>query len=371
MSKPIHLKGLNGLRAIAAVSVIISHITLALSEFGLNNNLFGKYSDGRVKPFLLADLGVSIFFSLSGFLITYLLLLEKEKGEIAIKKFYIRRILRIWPLYFLYLALAFTAFYVYSISFDKSTVFYYFVLAANIPYILGANFPLITHYWSLGVEEQFYLFWPWVIKKIKIEKLQRIILTGTVFLIVVWICFFLISKKWGYHLPYQSLLITRFPVMLIGALGAIFYYRKNQLLIRFATSKIIQGICWFIIFLSAINLFHTISIIDHIGIGLVTVCIIYAQVTEKNKMINLENKWCNFLGKISFGLYVYHPLIIFLNIKLFGIFQNKNIGSYLFIYLFIILSTIITAFISFTYFEKWFLKLKSSYTIIETVPSKT
>src|SRR5690349_15528394 len=118
VSKAIYLPGLNGLRAIAALAVVISHTTVALSDYGLNNKIFGESSDGRATGLKLAGYGVTIFFTLSGFLITYLLLKEKELGTIKIKNFYIRRILRIWPLYYGYLILALGTILFYTMPYD-------------------------------------------------------------------------------------------------------------------------------------------------------------------------------------------------------------------------------------------------------------
>src|SRR4051812_39270307 len=99
-NRPIHFSGLNGLRAIAALSVVIGHITMALKNFNLESTILPVRENGAMP---LAIYGVSIFFVLSGFLITYLLQSEKDIQKIDIKKFYIRRILRIWPLYYLFL----------------------------------------------------------------------------------------------------------------------------------------------------------------------------------------------------------------------------------------------------------------------------
>ncbi|MAZ37152.1 MAG: hypothetical protein CL842_06855 [Crocinitomicaceae bacterium] len=96
----IYLPGLNGIRAIAAIAVVVSHITLSLDDIGLDSNIFGTYDSGKPRALDLAGYGVSMFFALSGFLITYLLWLEKEKQPIQIRKFYLRRMLRIWPLYY-------------------------------------------------------------------------------------------------------------------------------------------------------------------------------------------------------------------------------------------------------------------------------
>ncbi|MBK8300789.1 MAG: acyltransferase [Chitinophagaceae bacterium] len=166
-SKVIYFPGLNGLRAIAAIAVVISHITLGLEEFDLDPHIFGTFPDGQPMGLSLAGYGVTIFFVLSGFLITYLLQVEKESQAINIKKFYFRRILRIWPLYYLYFFLSVSVAIIYGLGISKTSVVLYTFYAANIPFILGTALPFLSHYWSLGVEEQFYLFWPWVLKKIK------------------------------------------------------------------------------------------------------------------------------------------------------------------------------------------------------------
>ena len=119
----IHFRGLNGLRAIAAIALVISHTTLDLDKFRLIATIFGSDSAGKPKGLLLASYGVSIFFALSGFLITYLLLQEKKGTQIInIKHFYIRRALRIWPLYYLYILLCFIVYYYFEVPYDKSVV---------------------------------------------------------------------------------------------------------------------------------------------------------------------------------------------------------------------------------------------------------
>ncbi|MBM3433039.1 MAG: acyltransferase [Bacteroidetes bacterium] len=154
-NNPIYFSGLNGLRAISALSVLFSHITLSLREVGLDPYIFGRLKDGRPQGLLLAGYSVTIFFVLSGFRITYLLLIEKEKrGNIQVLKFYARRILRIWPLYYSYLILALIASYVYKIDFSDSSVYCYIFFSANIPFILEASIPFLAHYWSIGVMEQ-------------------------------------------------------------------------------------------------------------------------------------------------------------------------------------------------------------------------
>lgn len=166
-NKPIYFPGLNGLRAIAALAVVISHTTMALNDFNLDSTIFGALEDGRPKGINLASYGVSVFFVLSVFLITYLLLAEKKVQEIDIKKFYLRRLLRIWPLYYLYFIIALLVLYYLGQELKLNTLLLYIFFAANVPYIVDTKLLFLDHYWSLGVEEQFYLFWPWLVKKNK------------------------------------------------------------------------------------------------------------------------------------------------------------------------------------------------------------
>lgn len=144
-NKSIHLPGLNGLRAIAALSVMWSHVF---------QYTFGNWGiKGCALP-VVAD-GVTLFFVISGFLITYLLLNEqKESNRVSIPKFYIRRILRIWPIYYLYLVIALTV----TSTWNDPCIWYYIFFGANIPFVLSIGIWPIVHYWSIGVEEQFYMF---------------------------------------------------------------------------------------------------------------------------------------------------------------------------------------------------------------------
>lgn len=124
---PVYFPGLNGLRAIAALAVVLSHITQSLKFFNLSPYIFGTLSNGGPKGLSLAANGVSIFFCLSGFLITYLLLSEKKVNSINVKKFYIRRLLRIWPLYYLYLLIVIIVAAIYGFGIDiKSLLLYLF-----------------------------------------------------------------------------------------------------------------------------------------------------------------------------------------------------------------------------------------------------
>ena len=260
MKGSLHLKGLNGIRTIAALSVVISHTMLGLDFFGLKRIQSG---------WNFATYGVTMFFTLSGFLITYLLIKEKEKfSTISIKKFYIRRVLRIWPLYYFYLALVLIVLFIYFPAKLPGTIAYYVFLAANIPSVLDISLPLLTHYWSLGVEEQFYLIWPWLFKKF--SPLKAVITFIVVFLSIKFILRFLAP----HGIAYQFIHVTRFDCMAIGALGAILYNYNDKRFSRFCFNILTQATSWIVLGLAAVDWLKTPDFINHDVLSLATIIII-------------------------------------------------------------------------------------------------
>jgi peptidoglycan/LPS O-acetylase OafA/YrhL len=154
--------------------------------------------------------------------------------------------------------------------------------------------------------------------------------------------------------------------MLIGAWGALLYYNSNPFFIRLFTHKASQVFAWIIICLIAINRFHFASVLDNELVSGVAVILIIGQITRINRIINLENNLFDFLGKISYGIYVIHPLVIFGFSKLIGDITLNNGYKYLLVYSSIIGTTILLSYLSYEYFEKWFLRLKHKYTVIKT-----
>ncbi len=365
--KRIYLEGLNGFRAIAAIAVVISHTTLGLPDFGLDPYVFGSYDDGKPRTLDLAGYGVSMFFALSGFLITFLLCKEKERlKSVDVKKFYMRRILRIWPLYYAYFFLCLLVYFLFSIEHEFSSIFFYLFYAANIPFIIGSTLPFLAHYWSLGVEEQFYIFWPWLSK----------FTNSKLFYISLLISSLLIGTKFYLHLFIPNTIwetaihVTRFHCMLFGAMTAILYFDKREWFMKIATSKIVQIVCWACLFLVAINQFHIASFVDNEIITGLTCLLIVGQVTKKG-LINLENNVFDFLGKISYGIYVIHPLIIFFYSKILKDVTSISTINYLIVYTSVLVTTIFIAHCSYKYFEKPFLVLKTKkYSVIKSAGSR-
>lgn len=361
----LYFNGLNGIRTIASLAVVISHTLLAFDSFSVNFDFLGRKIIEKSEGLLLAGFGVSMFFTLSGFLITYLLLKEKDKtNTISIKKFYVRRILRIWPLYYLYLIVSVIFIIMNQYELSISTLLLYVFYAPNVPFILGSTLPFLGHYWSLGVEEQFYLFLPWIVKKIK--KIKIWIISLIILLIGMKLVFHFVLKN---ELLYMIIHVTRFHCMLIGSIGAIYFIEKNKLAFLLNT-KLVQVICWICILLIVLNKFHFASVIDNEIVSLITLGIIIGQISVHNRIVNLENKFFNFFGIISYGMYVIHPIIIFLLAKL-DFWNTMEIWykGYV-VTLAVILVTTVVAYLSYYYFELYFLKLKHKFTIIKSTNKK-
>ena len=146
------ISSLDGLRALSIAIVVLSHTKTLLPPVIENSGLFRYLIGGGL-------IGVQVFFVISGFLITTLLQREFERtGEISLRRFYARRILRIFPVLYIYLAVVAVLWGTGVQKQDPST----FVSAATYTIICHPRPEgwLIQHTWSLSIEEQFYLLWP-------------------------------------------------------------------------------------------------------------------------------------------------------------------------------------------------------------------
>ena len=358
MQQRLHLKGLNGLRAMAAISVVLSHLRIALPEYAYIMKL----------PFGFATYAVTIFFTISGFLITFLLFKEKEQGTVSIKNFYVRRILRIWPLYFIYLAAAILTIYVYTPKELPGSLIYYLVFAANIPSLFHSHLPYLAQYWTLGVEEQFYFFWPWIMKKTR-NVLRALIIFTACFLLLKLI-FRFIYFKWGNIVPLHLLAITRFECMSLGGIAAVLCIEGNKKFMRMVTNKFIQVVCWLSLAVMILDRFHISPLLDHDMAALVTIVLITNLSFNDKSLVSLENRFFDFIGKISFGIYMIHPLVIFYYSMLLDHFNLPEIWKIACVFVGVLFFTIFFAWLSYEFIEKRFLALKDKFTTIKNSDSK-
>jgi peptidoglycan/LPS O-acetylase OafA/YrhL len=170
------------------------------------------------------EVGVTVFFVISGFLITYLLLVEKEKnGHISLKEFYIRRAFRILPVYFLYILATMVWSHFENLEISKNNLLHALTFTVNFD---GSRNWFLGHLWSLSVEEQFYLLWP-----VTLLLFSRHLKPAVLVIIV----FSAIERVLAYKFPsYATVSLAPFFIysdaIFIGALGGIIFFEKPQLL---------------------------------------------------------------------------------------------------------------------------------------------
>lgn len=376
-SKSLYLPNLNAIRAIAAFVVIISHVERKMSFFNLE--IIQELT--KIGP-----IGVTLFFALSGFLITYLLLIEKERFiQINVKDFYIRRFLRIWPIYYLVLLFVylvipyiFPEYYLqdkerFSIQSGLLNVFF----LTNITMVLKYTPLIINVIWSIGIEEQFYLFWPWIIKSKKYLKgiIFIIVLLPILKVIILFFSFYIEEFK----VIYDILNLTRFDTMAIGGLFGVLAYKKSitfkyfTLRITDFTGKKLQFFIYFFTFGILIYLLQydfLLNVYNFQVLPFLFSILLLNLINYENSILKLENKILNYLGKISYSLYLLHLIFFyFLYPYLKIIFEDYDlsVGLQIFIiYLTSILGSILIASFSFELIEKRFLSYKRFFTHVKS-----
>ena len=339
-----YIKGINGLRAIAVILVVIYHW---LQQCSL------------VNFFPIGRIGVDIFFVISGFLISKILFQEKNNDDLnfnrkvkIIKNFMIRRTVRIFPIYYILLIFLYIT---NGVEF-RNNIIYYVTYTTNIFfYHTRAWYGMAAHFWSLAVEEQFYLFWPFLLifinKKYTLKFIIFAIVVGTLYS-------FAINDDMGSNI----LTLSCINAFGIGALYSylIIYrpiYTEN-------VSKIIRILFFPMILLIILN--YTILKIDYFPLRLIVSVItvnfirICLEGKSKNIFYKIMNwKILNFIGILSYGIYLFHnPFTNYWRRLLLKMgMQNKIDNIYLeFMIKFSIL--ILISYLSWIIIEKPFLKLK-------------
>lgn len=353
-SNKLYLPGLNGIRAVAALTVLFGHMWSPFGNWGVTPNRHIPWLDGPVTT----------FFVISGFLITFLLLNETAKtNDVSIPKFYMRRILRIWPLYYAYLVLALIAVALFGDEINSAGWFYTF-FSGNISHAIGLGIIPLFHFWSLGVEEQYYLWYPWMVKYNK-----KHLLTAVSLLCVCWFGLKLFAYiVLGKGLFYRVLSVTQFDCMMIGAMGAIMYFRRKEWFCKLCGHPIVAVLAWILFFTSGIYAKYIPSPIRNEYIALISLFIIVANLLWKPL---LENKVLNYLGQISYGIYVIHPLMLYILTRIIPpvkFISDDNASVVVFVG--ITALTIGIASLSYKYFEIPFLRMKNKFSVVQSSNSK-
>jgi len=355
-NRPYH-PALDGLRGLAILLVVFFH------NFGfINYSVFGW-------------IGVDLFFVLSGYLITDILL-NSLNSEHYLRNFFLKRALRILPLY--YLCLIIFIIVLPSIGLYKKELQYYtdnqlwfWFYLQN--WLLSFNYPttgnLLNHFWSLAVEEQFYLLWPFIILWLKKPKKLLIFILFLLLLILI-----ARSVVWMYrfpHLNYTTLYtFTRIDGICIGCLIALMqrinynYLRYNMAIIVIALAILNFGFY----FLNRVGDFPYLAFVGYTTFAAMFGLLIHEAVTGDTKIITIIFKLpvLKFFGIISYGLYVFHwPIYSIMQPGLHSFFLTKitrseemsNLGTSLVT----TMVAVAVSLVSYYTFEIKFLKLKEKF----------
>ncbi len=287
-----HLPALDGLRAVAVFTVIVSHAGLAVP----------------------GDLGVSAFFVLSGFLITWLLLQEhRAAGTVSLRRFYTRRVLRIFPAYYAFLAVSFAIDHFrghpWGSGLGLSALFY----IVNYFNALHGHPPTaIAHAWSLGIEEQFYLLWPMLLLVLLRGGTRRAALTLTVVIaaVVLWRSVLYAGLHVGSAYVYNAF-DTRFDNLAVGCLLALCAGapRFQGIAARLARSALAPLATLALIVASRTGLALTYHYTVGFTVDAVLIAIFIVQVLQlyRTRLWSwLETPVVRYLGVISYPLYLWH-----------------------------------------------------------------
>ncbi len=295
-----YYKGIDGLRAVAILTVMFSHAGVP--------GLYGGY------------VGVDIFFVLSGYLITTILLREYAvRGSISIANFYMRRILRLIPA--LLVLIVFLLVYTWLFTDRKS--FVYTLYDALITLLYSENWTwafnlhprgYLAHTWSLSLEEQFYILWPpLLVLALRFFKNPQRLILFLVFLIGLVVCnrIFLFATGTSYHRLYL-MLDSRADSLLTGCLLSVLIFYKlippveklrSRLAVPIGLSVLLYGVLLFFSHREAFNYYYGFSLLAAASAVVILQLIKLPDSLLSRILSDFRLRW---IGKISYGLYLWH-----------------------------------------------------------------
>jgi peptidoglycan/LPS O-acetylase OafA/YrhL len=366
MSQRIHFHSLDALRFFAFLKVYLLHIPLQ-GDFPI----FSYLKSG-------GGIGVLFFFVLSGFLITYLLIHSKmSQGQVNLSNFFMRRSFRIWPLFFLMVILAFVLPYAFREDIGFHTVGggympdwkFSFTFTENYKMLMEDNFPRTTPlpvFWSLCIEEHFYIVWMLVAFLLPVKHFFK-------FLIGCFVLGWIARYAEPHVLSNQNIttndLFTNIDFFAAGGLLAYLVARKYDQVSSFIHKipvwlryVFILVVVLAVIFQKEIFFYDNPYRFDVIRSTIIAFLFtgLIALFIPADSPIKIKNRVLNYLGTISYGLYVYHILVVHMLLKYFtnsGILLDNWITVSLFVFV-SFSGTVIVSSLSYYYFEKPFLRLR-------------
>lgn len=341
--QPSYFPGLDGLRAIAIIIVLLGH--------SLMGTWWVDYFPGPI--------GVDIFFVISGFLITTLLLKEKVKnGRVSLKNFYIRRILRIFPVAYLYLFSLVILGFVFNIHTSLKMLLVAGLYIGNFPVQNGNNWQT-AHFWSLAVEEQFYLAFPFILIKSPTKYLFLVLAITISLPFIVDAGRLSVGPQLAAQIFHKLFLFLTFLLgygtlsIVIGSLISVLLFKKIVTL-----GETMPYYLSFIVFILAIFLHVKNLIYWNLMIyifPLLIGCVIVLNLKRNNFFsLILNHPIMVKIGILSYSIYIWQQLFTY-DQPWGNLFKNSNSILLNFVAL------IFVAYSSYYFYEQKFLKLKTHF----------
>lgn len=362
-----HIPALDGVRGFAVLGVVCSHIFPGTPHSALESFVHFTLTSGAR--------GVDLFFVLSGFLITGILY-DSLPDPGFFRKFYARRVLRIFPLYYGVLAVYAIAALVLTLNFHRellSLAFYLqntALIAQRLRYYTGPTALPLQHFWSLAIEEQFYLVWPVTVFLLRVRR-RLVLLCASALLLCPLLRFILLLHGADYFTVAGNTICRSDSLLAGAALALILRSRFHDRVLRaggwiFLTGALGFAALFYLIDhgpLHSLNGFRIFLSLDFSAITLASVGAIALSLHSP-----LASRLCTFrpmrwLGKYSYGIYVLH-LILFSYFdaplrQFFSSHLTPNKGVDIVVTAIVVfLLTLIAAYLSYNLYEKHFLRLK-------------
>ncbi len=281
-----HIPALDGIRAISVLIVILYHGGLE-----------------RVP----GDLGVSAFFVLSGFLITWLLFKEEDRtGSVSLKSFYFRRILRIFPAYYVFFTVSIAFDYIRGYRWDHALIYSGVLYVMNYYNALHGHPPgALSHAWSLAIEEQFYLLWPFLFLTFRRRKE---FLISAIAVVCLWRTYL-----YGFHHVSPAYVYnafdTRFDNLAIGCLLATLLHSQKlpRWISRQSNPLALLALGLLVISRSFSPQLYHYTLGFTVDALLISILIVQAIALHDSRFWGwLEHPVSRYIGKISYPMYLYH-----------------------------------------------------------------
>lgn len=353
-----HIPALDGIRGLGILLVLFFHYGLSASILGIDNRIIWLSSLGWS--------GVDLFFVLSGFLITGILYDSKGK-EKYFRNFYARRTLRIFPLYY------FAAISIILLDlvwqhdlFGGTNPLWILFYVGNFQLALEGGGSILDHFWSLAIEEQFYLIWPLVVLNL---SRKRLMLVAAAMILIAPIIRTLMVLNDAPGLAVYVLTPARMDSLAMGALIALAIRgpRGIEPLIPWAWRAGIAAMAGFVVVAGVRQSFtSTDPLIVSVGISLLTITfasVLVLSLTFKPLKTIMELPFMRWFGKYSYGLYVFHPIInmIILHSPLTERFGEITPAKALLLLVLAFAVSLLTALASYKFLESPLLRLKSRF----------